>query len=196
MAFWTHSPRGPFKAFADITLHCRRQQWRIVPPPPMPPRSSMFSFQVRKYRGIEIGGRQLLLFFATLEKILNPIWLVPEILSLVISLSVVRFRGPRFLHVFFPHIIIIADEICRLTYLSNVWIFSPLHKYFLIFYNCYTYIYQNYPRVETGRIILDIALIILLIIFHYFLCSRIVCLFSISHEIHQFIFMICWVKHF
>lgn len=38
-------------------------QWRIVPPPSSPSRSSTSS-TVRKYRGIEIGGRQLLLLAA------------------------------------------------------------------------------------------------------------------------------------
>lgn len=59
-----------------------------------PPRSSTFS-TVREYRGIEIGGRQLLLL-ATLEK-LNLIWLVPEILGLVISCQSLDASHPPFL---------------------------------------------------------------------------------------------------
>lgn len=77
----------PSRTFQGVCWHyaaLSTAQWRIVPPPPPRPlRSSTFS-TVRKYRGIEIGGRQLLLL-TTLEKRLNLIWLVPEILSLAIS---------------------------------------------------------------------------------------------------------------
>lgn len=53
----------PWRTFQGVCWHyaaLSTAQWRIVPPPSTPSRSSMFS-TVRKYRGIEIGGRQLLL---------------------------------------------------------------------------------------------------------------------------------------
>lgn len=83
----------PSRTFQGVCWHyaaLSTAQWRIVPPP----RSSTFS-TVRKYRGIEIGGRQLLLL-ATLEK-LNLIWLVPEILRPSNFLSVARRISSPFL---------------------------------------------------------------------------------------------------
>lgn len=93
----------PSRTFQGVCWHyaaLSTAQWRIVlPPPPRPLRSSTFS-TVRKYRGIEIGGRQLLLL-ATLEKRLNLIWLVPEILSLAISCQ--SFDSARIFSPLIPH---------------------------------------------------------------------------------------------